>query len=79
MNEQGTFHTSSNELSDRSTTHDVYFSSHDGQQLIAEPPTEATAVLMAHALNRVVSRFFDAGSDQEAAEFSEALDRLIGE
>jgi hypothetical protein len=30
-------------------------------------------------LNRVVSRFFDAGSDQEAAEFSEALDRLIGE
>lgn len=79
MNEHGTFHTSSNELSDHSTTHDVYFSSHDGQQLIAEPPSEAVAALLAHALNRVVNRFLDARSEREAVAFSEALDRLIGE
>lgn len=78
MNEPGTFRTSRAELSD-GATHDVYFDRNGREQLIAEPDSEAVAALMAHALNRVVNRFLDAGSDREAAAFSEALDRLLGD
>ena len=63
--ELGTFHTSENTLEDGSTTHDVYFSSTFGQELIAEPPSEKCAEALADALNLVRARILDCGSDAE--------------
>lgn len=74
MNVQGTF-----EVGHESPSRDVFFSDGKARQLIAEPPSELVAVLLAHALNRVVNRFLDCGSDRETAAFAEALDSLIGE
>lgn len=74
MNVQGTF-----EVGGESPSPDVFFSDGKARQLIAEPPSELVAVLLAHALNRVVNRFLDCGSDRETAAFAEALDSLIGE
>jgi hypothetical protein len=74
MNVYGTF-----EVGNQGPTPDVCFSDGQARQVIAEPPSELVAVLLAHALNRVVNRFLDCGSDRETAAFAEALDDLIGE
>lgn len=74
MDVQGTF-----EVGHESPNRDVFFSDGNARQLIAEPPSDLVAVLLAHALNRVVNRFLDCGSDRETAAFAEALDSLIGE
>lgn len=63
--ELGTFHASENNLEDGSTTHDVYYSTPFGQELVAEPPSQKCAQALADALNLVRERILDCGSDQE--------------
>jgi hypothetical protein len=67
------FHTSRNDLEDGSATFDVYFSGPDGQELIAEPPSEACAEELAYALNAIRNRFLDCGSDREVSSFACSL------
>ena len=64
-NTMGTIHTSTNELPDGSLTFDVYASDEEGQTLLAEPPTFATADAIAESMQWLLTRFLDCGSDRE--------------
>ena len=79
MSTDGKFHTSANELEDRSVTHDVYFSDSEGQYLIAEPASQHTAEEMADALQKLRRRFLECGSDRAvlafAAQFESFMER----
>ncbi len=64
-NNMATIHASTNELQDGSLTFDVYASDEDGQVLLAEPPTFATADAIAESMQWLLTRFLDCGSDRE--------------
>ena len=70
-----TFHTSENVLEDGSSTYDVFASDENGQELIAEPASKCVADGLADALNIVVKRFLDSGSDNEIYRLMVTLDR----
>lgn len=69
----GNFLTAENTLEDGSTTHDVYYFTPYGKELVAEPPSEVCADAIAEALNLVRSRFLDCGSDREVFQLGIAL------
>ena len=71
--ELGSFHTSENQLEDGSTTHDVYYSTPYGQELVAEPPSQRCAEAVADALNLVRERLLDCGSDREVFALMQRL------
>lgn len=75
--EDGTFHTSENTLDDGSKTYDVYFSSHYGQELIAEPPSLATAEFLAEALNAIRTEILNCESDREAKNIARLVRGLF--
>lgn len=74
---KATFHTSKNELSDGSSTFDVYLSDEYGQTLVAEPVSREVAENMARSLNAVVARFLDCGSNQEANRLDYEIEKLV--
>lgn len=53
--------------------YEVLFSTPFGQELVAQPPSQASAEALADALNLVRTRILDCGSDQEVFRLSTAL------
>lgn len=69
----GTFQSSESILEDGSAVYDVYYLTPFGQELVAQPPSQASAEALADALNLVRTRILDCGSDQEVFRLSTAL------
>lgn len=69
-----TFHTSRNDLEDGSATFNVYASDEYGQTLLAEPPSEVTAIYLAEALTTVRHLFIACGSDRQVISLTRKLD-----
>lgn len=69
----GTFQSSESLLEDGSVVYDVYYLTGYGEELVAQPPSQASAEALADALNLVRTRILDCGSDQEVFRLSTAL------
>lgn len=69
----GTFQSSEGLLEDGSVVYDVYYLTRYGEELVAQPPSQASAEALADALNLVRTRILDCGSDQEVFRLSTAL------
>lgn len=71
--ELGAFRVSESTLEDGSVVYDVYYLTRYGEELVAQPPSQASAEALADALNLVRTRILDCGSDQEVFRLSTAL------
>ncbi len=71
--ELGAFQSSEGLLEDGSVVYDVYYLTRYGEELVAQPPSQASAEALADALNLVRTRILDCGSDQEVFRLSTAL------
>ena len=69
----GVFKVYENTLDDGSAVFSVMYRSPYGEDLVAEPPSQACAEAIAEALNLVRTRFLDCGSDQEVFRLGVAL------
>lgn len=71
-----TFHTARNTLEDGSETFDVMCSDFD-QMIVCEPASETTAEAISDALNGILTRFLDCGSDREVLSLAVSLDSWL--
>ena len=71
--ELGAFRVSESILEDGSVVYDVYYLTRYGEELVAQPPSQASAEALADALNLVRIRILDCGSDQEVFRLTQEL------
>lgn len=71
--ELGAFRVSESILEDGSVVYDVYYLTRYGEELVAQPPSQASAEALADALNLVRTRILDCGSDQEVFRLMQEL------